>query len=611
MKKLYMLFITAMIVMLSGSLIAGNTKGLLDLTDFYDTPPDIANCKAGVLKSVEKQKVLMAVNYIRKIHGLLPVYYDSTYDNQTAQSALIIASNELLNHQPPSSYKCYSTDGYNGSESSNLYMTYNYGNNYPTSESSINQWIMDENVEPCGHRRWLIDPFLKFIAFGRADGPSVKNPQFSVSGMTIYVISNNKADLSNWDSSFVAYPFHQYPKAYFYDASQQYWYLSFTAIMDKSNYWNNQNVTYSSATVQMTDETGNSVSVTNLQSENDGYGVPNLLKWNVANLQPDLRYNVTVKNVNEGGTMKNFSYWFKLVDMPGGDPPSGPPALAQPANNASNLDINPTLTWNAVSDAFFYNVQIATSTDFTQNLIEVDNITALSYIPTLDEKTKYYWRVSSGNQYGNSAWSQYRNFTTKTMPYSKPITLSPADGTGNVTGKTDFIWDIVNGATTYTVNVSTVSDFSTLTLQQKNINDTLWHVNTALLSSVTKYYWRVRAVGMSGASSWSQVLSFWTADFSSVEYYSQGATGILNVYPNPLSGLLSIDYKTNSQSIENMSVAIYNTLGQKVMGIENNFPIDGDYSRTVNIENLPEGAYYLRLVSDKNIISKMITKINK
>ncbi|OQW90651.1 MAG: hypothetical protein BWK78_06480, partial [Thiotrichaceae bacterium IS1] len=92
-----------------------------DVSQFYDVVPDINTCSEGKLKQVEKTAVLSAVNYVRSLHHLDLVEYNSTDDVLTAKSALISAANCELTHEPTAAMRCYSEQGYKGSSTSNLH----------------------------------------------------------------------------------------------------------------------------------------------------------------------------------------------------------------------------------------------------------------------------------------------------------------------------------------------------------------------------------------------------------------------------------------------------------------------------------------------------------
>jgi len=52
--------------------------------------------------------------------------------------------------------------------------------------------------------------------------------------------------------------------------------------------------------------------VTNVQSDNDGYGLPNVIQWKTAGLQPGVTYTVKITGVT-GAPQAAYEYSFKLV----------------------------------------------------------------------------------------------------------------------------------------------------------------------------------------------------------------------------------------------------------------------------------------------------------
>ena len=102
--------------------------------------------------------------------------------------------------------------------------------------------------------------------------------------------------------------------------------------------------------------------------------------------------------------------------------------LATPADAANDVTLRPTLTWNSVSDADTYNLQISTSSDFSSTVVNETELTSTSYTPSLNllMGTQYYWRVSATNEGGTSAWSSTRTFTT----ISPTLTLRGNGGAG-------------------------------------------------------------------------------------------------------------------------------------------------------------------------------------
>lgn len=269
------------------------------IADIYEVLPDIKNCNEGILNDSEKQKALEELNFIRSLHGLKPVTYSYKDDIYTAKAALIIVANEKMNHHPDPSYKCWTKEGEHGCSTCNLYMAWDWEKPVPKTEEFVIGWIIDDRVESLGHRRWLLSPFLKSTSFGRVDVPGF-------TGAAIKVINDDTAT-ANVD--FVAYPFEEYPKNLF----SKNWYLSFSVVVDRNNPWGNENINFKNRVIEISDESGNLLSVNSIQYNNDGCGVPNHLQWKVNGLKNGVKYAVSIKNVKVLGKDKNYEYWFRLI----------------------------------------------------------------------------------------------------------------------------------------------------------------------------------------------------------------------------------------------------------------------------------------------------------
>jgi subtilisin family serine protease len=195
-----------------------------------------------------------------------------------------------------------------------------------------------------------------------------------------------------------------------------------------------------------------------------------------------------------------------LFSIPGTPPPPAVPAapsLISPANGSTGIAINTALTWNAVSGATSYNVQVSTSSGFGTTVYNATGITATSVSPAgLANSTKYYWRVSATNGVGTGAWSTVRNFTTiasGTVP-AAPVLILPANNATGVSRNPSFSWGASTGATSYNFQLS---KYSTFTTTVKNTTLTTTSTSASGLSRNTVYYWRVRAINSVGSSPWS------------------------------------------------------------------------------------------------------------
>jgi hypothetical protein len=97
------------------------------------------------------------------------------------------------------------------------------------------------------------------------------------------------------------------------------------------------------------------------------------------------------------------------------------PTLNLPASGSTVSSLTPTFTWNAVSGAATYRIQVSTSccsfSPGPQLVINQQGITATSYTPStsLDPGTTYYWHVrvnTPTTTYAPGDWSVVFTFTT-------------------------------------------------------------------------------------------------------------------------------------------------------------------------------------------------------
>ncbi|HET6402935.1 MAG TPA: zinc-dependent metalloprotease [Candidatus Kapabacteria bacterium] len=77
----------------------------------------------------------------------------------------------------------------------------------------------------------------------------------------------------------------------------------------------------------------------------------------------------------------------------------------------------------------------------------------------------------------------------------------------------------------------------------------------------------------------------------------------LRAYPNPTTGMLTVQFISNAS--ENVTLRIFNTLGQQMLGFEY-WEQPGENSHTVNLSKLPSGHYIVRIASDNIRASRII-----
>lgn len=278
----------------------------------YDTPPDVATCRSGTMKASAVAGVVATVNEIRALHRLPPVAYATADEPQTVAAALMMAANGHLDHAPPASWKCYASAGATGAASSNL----SGGVISSTLVSATNaehiaSWMTETTnliADNVGHRRWLLDPFMSTIAFGRVGQQYADGSRTDGVAMKMFDSAVAFAPPTTLPP-FVAYPFGDYPAKYFEAGAL----LSFGAIYNANDRFDNAEVDYARTTVSVRTRGGAALGVSNLSYDTLGYGLPNNLQWKVTGLVAGQYYDVHIDNVITGGTVRSYSYSFRII----------------------------------------------------------------------------------------------------------------------------------------------------------------------------------------------------------------------------------------------------------------------------------------------------------
>lgn len=219
-------------------------------------------------------------------------------------------------------------------------------------------------------------------------------------------------------------------------------------------------------------------------------------------------YYWRVASVSGSGT--NWSgYWYFTTQ----DAPPVAPVLVSPPNGTINVSLTPTLNWNAVPNAQYYRVQVSTSNTFGSTVLDISGLVNTGYVvPSgiLNNNQQYFWRVNSSNSGGTSDWSTVWNFTTIPAPPVAPTLVSPANGSINISTTPTFSWNTAPTSTSYHLQVSFNSNFTSLAIDQTGITTTSYTAPPGLLSGTTLYYWRVAGSNAGGQGNWSTVWNFTT-----------------------------------------------------------------------------------------------------
>ncbi len=143
-------------------------------------------------------------------------------------------------------------------------------------------------------------------------------------------------------------------------------------------------------------------------------------------------WRVKAKNQTGWGNFSSIWNFTTIVPLPVA------PVLSLPLNNTTGVVLSPVLTWNSVSFAVSYRIQVSVDSNFTTTQWDTSGVTGINAtVPAgkLTGLTKYYWRVNAVNENGTGNWSSVWNFRTlQNLPLNLKVYLEGFwNGTTQVT----------------------------------------------------------------------------------------------------------------------------------------------------------------------------------
>ena len=178
-----------------------------------------------------------------------------------------------------------------------------------------------------------------------------------------------------------------------------------------------------------------------------------------------------------------------------------------------------------------------------------------------------------------------------------PISLT------NVIRNPIFKWNSSETATAYRLQVSDIRNLSTFVIDTL-VTDTTFQ--SKILNANTTYYWRVSAKNNKAEGEFSDAVSFQTgSNYVSVENeYIPFEFYLKQNYPNPFNPTTTIEFQIPYSS--KIKLEIFNSLGQKIKNLVDNFYNAGTHRIIFNAENLPSGIYFYRLITEKHQQTKKL-----
>lgn len=189
------------------------------------------------------------------------------------------------------------------------------------------------------------------------------------------------------------------------------------------------------------------------------------------------------------------------------------PMLIAPADSSENINLTPDFEWTEVETAKYYEIAFAKDSIMEFLILFRDSI------PTteirignfkFEENTTYYWTVRSVNDAGKSLWAEPFMFTTGVDKPNKTIHLSPDDGSKKLPLSVEIVWEDVDRAENYRLQVATNSFFTNEIILDTVIADTNFTIEG--LTNFVTYHWRVQSINQFGVSDFTEPWNFRTID---------------------------------------------------------------------------------------------------
>ncbi|MCF2445614.1 hypothetical protein L0657_16740 [Dyadobacter sp. CY345] len=233
------------------------------------------NCLPGTVSQASHDAVIKRINYFRHLVGLNDdcVLIPSMF-SQLQEAALMMTANNQLSHNPPASWKCYTSAGKSGAGTSNIALG-------AGSASAITLFMFDNgsNNADVGHRRWILHSTKQKFSYGS-----------TANAMALYVFSQ---DNNTKIPEFIAYPAKGYMP---HPLVPERWSFSIPA------------ADFSNASVTVAGISGN-VPVSIVSANVNGYGDNTIVYQPTISLTDtaDVSYAVKITGI-KGAPQSSYSY---------------------------------------------------------------------------------------------------------------------------------------------------------------------------------------------------------------------------------------------------------------------------------------------------------------
>lgn len=264
---------------------------------------------------------------------------------------------------------------------------------------------------------------------------------------------------------------------------------------------------------------------------------------------------------------------------------------------------NMVLTWNVVSGATSYRVNIQNATGNNVPLdVQFNTLTNSFVALNLTPGANYKFKVRTNCGGNNSAWSPYFFFTVASVTCI-PVQVTGVTTTNNANHTTTIHWNAVPGVSSYRVRIENGQNnpvpFAFVRNPVSNV------LTVSVLAPATNYKVKVRANCSGNFGPWSAWKQFTTGP-ARLGNYTVDENISLNTYPNPANEWLQLEVAGNISS-NTLTAELWSITGVKTAEFDFNVSED---EMVLNTQNIPAGIYMIKLNDGTHVSSKRISIVH-
>jgi len=223
---------------------------------------------------------------------------------------------------------------------------------------------------------------------------------------------------------------------------------------------------------------------------------------------------------------------------------------------------------------------------------QTDSTAALAGTPTAAEAGTHAVTLAASDGTA-SAEQSFTVTVTATAPGLPSLLLPEDEALVDPAGGVELAWSAAPGATTYSLQLSTVEDFSTFESRIIGIEDTTWTLHG--LDADVRFYWRIEAVNSVGGSGFTAPFSFATgANVTTEDEAGVPTEFVLQPnFPNPFNPTTVLPFEL--PRAETVTLDVIDLMGRTVAVLVDGPMPAGRHEARFEAGDLASGVYVARL----------------